>query len=222
MTTTKITVKIYEPLLNAFDKQINGLFIKRDAYLNHMIKIEVPFLAEELKNKVQSDDARRHVAGRLKKLGTKPVNITVEKATASALNKVVAETNLVRDAFVNRLIMYLRSTKPLLKSLELPTEVSQREFKSGYEDMPTSPLLAMDAVLTDPLYYLRLAAEERFNTGLYLLGLKPLLAGFSCYLPDIEVPGTKEYEVEQKTLEEAFGLLDLASIDPKAKARRGK
>ncbi len=41
MSQTKITVKIYEPLLRDFDRQIDKLFIKRDAFLNAMIKEEV-------------------------------------------------------------------------------------------------------------------------------------------------------------------------------------
>jgi len=41
METTKITVKIYEPLLKSFDHQLDEVFIKRDAFLNAIIKAEL-------------------------------------------------------------------------------------------------------------------------------------------------------------------------------------
>ena len=120
MSQTKITVKIYEPLLRDFDRQIDKLFIKRDAFLNAMIKEEVQHLAREMEGKRLTPSAKRHIAGELKRMGTTQVNVVVDKATADALNGIVETSNLVRDAFMNRLIMLLRSSGALLSYLELP------------------------------------------------------------------------------------------------------
>ena len=198
ISQTKITVKIYEPLLRDFDRQLDKLFIKRDAFLNAMIQEEVRHLANDMEGKQLTLSAKRYIAGELKRMGTTPVNVVVDKATADALNAVVEASNLVRDAFMNRLIMLLRSSGPLLSYLELPEFITGSEFDSCVEPMPTSPMKAMEAVHADPLFYLRVACEERHKTGLYLLDLPPKLAGFSCYMDESMVPGTKAYEQMQR------------------------
>ncbi len=197
MDHTKITVKIYEPLLRDFDRQINSLFIKRDAFLNAMIKEEVQHLANDMDGKRLTLKAKRYISGQLKRLGTVQVNVVVEKSTADALNAVVGTSNLVRDAFINRLIMLLRSSSPLLKHFDLPEFITGSAFESYVEPMPTSPLQAIESVNSDPLFYLRVACAERHNTGLYLIELPLKLAGFACYLDDIEVPGTEAYAESQ-------------------------
>jgi hypothetical protein len=191
---TKITVKIYEPLLIAFDRQLKSLFIKRDEFLNHVIKVEIPLLAKEMNDLRQSGEARRYIAGKLKKMGTRTVNVVVEKATALALNEIVESANMVRDAFVNRLILLLAANEPLIAYLNLPDFLHEEAYQRLIpRPIRTSPLPAIASILEDPLYYLRLAAEERLESGLYRMELPDVYDGFSCYLPDENVPGTAEY-----------------------------
>ena len=194
MNQTKMTVKIYEPLLKSFDDQMDLLCIKRDAFLNNMIKRETPNLAQELDGRRLSSNARRYISGSLKKMGTRTVNVVVEKETADALKAVVDASNIVRDAFINRLIMFLRSADTVLDYFGIPKSIVPSDFHDWYEPMPTSPMKAMEAVFFDPLYYLRIAAEERFDQGLYLLDMPEEFVGFACYLDDSSVPGTKDYE----------------------------
>lgn len=197
MNQTKITVKVYEPLLCDFNNQIDRLFIKRDAFLNHMIKSELQHLDEDLSNIRQSDKARQYVAGQLKKLGTHTINIVVDKEVADSLNSIVKRSNMVRDAFVNRLIMLLRSTKAL-KFLGLPNKITDWHFKGIDDTLPTTPLEAMEVILNDPLYYLRQASIERNECGLYRLSLPQKFVGFSCYLEDEHVPTTEKHREMQK------------------------
>lgn len=194
MKTTKITVKIYEPLFDSFDDQMGRLCIKRDAFLNHMIKVETPNLAKELNGRRMSTKARRYVSGQLKRMGTKTVNIVVDKEVADSLNAVVDASNIVRDAFINRLVMFLRSSDVVLSFFNLPKVINGSEFDDWYEAMPTSPIKAIETVFDDPLHYLRLASEERYDRGLYLLDLPERFAGFTCFMHDALVPGTQDYE----------------------------
>lgn len=205
MSQTKITVKIYEPLLQDFNHQIEKLFIKRDAFLNAMIQEEVQHLASDMAGKRLTPSARRYIAGELKRMGTTPVNVVVDKTTAEALNAIVETSNMVRDSFINRLIMFLRSSGPLLNYLELPEFITGSEFDSYVEPMPASPMRAMETVHADPLFYLRVACEERHKMGLYLLHLPPKLAGFSCYFDESMVPGTEAHEQMQR---EAQAMLE--------------
>jgi hypothetical protein len=223
MGATKMTVKIYRPLMEDFNRQVDSLHLMRDAFVNSMIRQETRRLAEEMHGKKMSAAARAYVAGSLKHMGTKPVNLVVDKDTADALNKVVAETNMVRDAFINRLIMFLRSSDSLLKYLELPSFITGSEFQSSVEPMPTSPLKAIEAVHADPLYYLRVAIEERHETGLYLMNMPPKLVGFSCYLDDASVPGTPSFEEKQREVEEMLRELDVFETEAFASTKeKGK
>ncbi|WP_028452524.1 hypothetical protein [Chitinilyticum aquatile] len=210
MNQTKITVKIYEPLLKSFDEQLNKLCIKRDAFLNNMIKQETPYLARELKGCRLSSNARRYISGSLKRLGTKQVNIVVDKETAEALNAVVDAENIVRDAFINRMIIFLRSADAFLGYFDLPKSIKSSEIGCGYDPMPVSPMQAMEAVFRDPFYYLRGAVEEMYGCGLYSLEMPEKFVGFACYLSDDKVPGTKDYNELQGLFESMVDALDFA------------
>jgi hypothetical protein len=165
--TTKMTVKIYEPLLKDFNCQIDSLFIKRDAFLSAMIEREVGNLARDMEGKWLTPNAKRYIAGELKRMGTTTVNVVVDKTTVDKLNAVVKASNMVRDAFMNRLVMLLRSSGRMLNYLELPHFINGSEFDACVEPMPTSPMQAIESVHADPLYYLRVACDERHK--IYLL-----------------------------------------------------
>lgn len=206
MAKTKVTVKMHEKLFESFEKQIDALHIKRDAFLDSVIQQEMKFLEEELGGRRQSPAARQYIAGELKRLGTRKVNIQIEQSTADKLNRIVREGNLVRDAFVNRLVMFLRSTPMVLKALGLPSHITGSEYDDYVEPMPTSPLAAIQVVQSDPLYYIRAAIQERHQVGLYELLMPEKLIGFSCYLDDNLVPGTKAYLDAQEFTDMFFSL----------------
>jgi hypothetical protein len=215
METTKITFKVYEPLLAEFDKQIRATFIKRDAFLNHMIKNETRNLGNELGDNVLSKKARLFISRELQRLGTKTINVVVDKSTAANLNKIVKKHNLVRDAFLNRLIMFLLSRDNLLKYLELPIEIERHEFEGCLDSMPTSPLGAIRAISGDPFFYLRVASYERFSTGLYMLQLPEKFMGLACYIEDRQIPGSDEYLYELSLLEKSL-LISLEKTEKEA------
>lgn len=56
--TTKITAKLYKPLLHGITLQLDGLCIKRDAFLNKMILGELPNLASDMEGKKNSPRAK--------------------------------------------------------------------------------------------------------------------------------------------------------------------
>ena len=219
MEKTKITMKIFTPLLQKFNKQIDSVFIKRDALLNHVLNTEVNYLAEELQGLVLSSKARRYISGQLKRLDTTTINVVVDKEMANKLNSVVKQSNLVRDAFANRLFMFMLSSDRLLEWLEIPLDLGNLNSTSQYtyEEIPTSPLRAVEFIFTDPFYYLRLAANERLDTGLYLLDLPDNFAGFTCYTEDKNIPGTPEHEQYQEHLAVMWEELELSFLNAPTK-----
>ena len=219
MEQTKITMKISKPLLHKFNQQIDSVFIKRDALLNHILKIEVDKFAEELQGLTLSSKARRYISGELKRLDTTTINVVVDKAVAIKLNSVIKQCNLVRDAFANRLFMYMLSSDRLLKWLEIPLDVRGIISESNYvnAEMPTSPLQAVEFIFSDPFFYLRLAAEQWLDSGLYLLELPDNFVGLTCYMEDKHVPGTVEHEEYQEKLAIMWDEMELGFLNSPAK-----
>jgi hypothetical protein len=195
---TKLTIMLFAPMYQNFERQLDNIPLSRDAFLEIVIAQEIPHLREELKGKKLSNAANRYISQSLKRLGGKDapplrkVSIAVKHETAEALRQVVNEHNLVRDSVINRLIALLRASDDLLKSLGLPSRV-QSSRRDGTEDMPTSPLRAIEETLLDPFHYLRAACIDGNGYGLSLLAFPEQLIGMSVYLADDQVPGTKEH-----------------------------
>lgn len=197
MNTTKITAKIHPDLWEKFSKQCDALFLKKGQFLDHMIRLETPHLARELIGKRLSNKARQFIAGELKRCAPVTVNIEVSKDTADSLNKVVAEHNIVRDAFINRLIVFIRGSDALLEQIGVANTLDSAQFR-GLEGLHTSPLRAMEDVQTDPLYYIREQLALDDEEGVYLISLNTKHHWTECYLPDHLVPGTDEYFATQR------------------------
>jgi hypothetical protein len=217
MGQTKITVKVFRSLLAAFNKQLQVLPIKRDAFLNNVIRFETPRLSESLKGKKLSLKANRYISGELAKLGTTPVNIVVDKDVADALNKVVKQSNLVRDAFVNRLVAFLRASDELLNYLDLPLEhtgkIGSAIIIGGVA--PTSPMKALEVVFSDPLWVLHEEAKDRYGTNLYMLDLpSPKWDGLACYMDEKRVPGTKAHKRETEEWAQFLETFELETLKP--------
>lgn len=216
---TKLTAKIFAPMYAAFDKQLSEALLRRDAFLDRMICVETPHLREDLEGLKLSPAGYKHISSSLKKLGGKKapplrqVSISVRYETAEALRAVVEETNIVRDAFLNRLIALLRSSDNFLKALDLPTRMKPIPG-FGIEDMATSPLKVIEETQWDPFYYLRTACLARHGCGLYALPFPMEYVALSCYLPDDEVPETAAFvEKKKRDKEEEKLLLGLDTFE---------
>jgi hypothetical protein len=230
--TTKMTVKLFQPMYVKFSRQLAAMPLLKDAFIEEMILSELTYLKEDLSGKVNSDAARRYIAGRLKSMGPKdkelePVSIKVSVSTAARLRRVVEQHNLCRDAFVNFLFACLRSEDRFLEYLGLSNRVGKIGWQSGVEDMPTSPLKAIEVSLSDPLYYMRSECQDLYGCGLYALELPAHMHGFSCYLPDRMVPGTAEHSEFQTAFDSdpnasAVNVRSSGMAKAKIQSRSGK
>ena len=199
--TRRITVKVHEHLWNEFMKQTEALFLKRDAFLNSVIHSEIKHLEIELEDKKLSPEARRYISNKFNVLRPVPVNIMLDEEVAIKLDQVVNNTNLFRDGFINRLIVWLRSTDDLLGYFKLPLILDDLEGENG---MPLSPLKAMEAIRDEPLTFIRRQFEGT-GQALYTTPFPEAWIGFSCYLPDEDVPGTEAFKEREQELSLLFG-----------------
>lgn len=207
MPKTSISFNVPPRLWEDFKAQTDGLFLSRAPFLDYMVSRELQELRSELKGLKLSLRAKRHIAGAMKRMGPVSVNIEVAGETADALRGAIRDHNLVRDAFMSRLIIFLRSTDALLKHLEVPLVATSKGSGAYLEEMPSSPLKAMEAVRDDPLFYVRSHVEANWHCGIYRVPLPRSVDWAACYLADEEVPGTAAHRRQKKLDDEMFALL---------------
>jgi hypothetical protein len=217
MPKAAISFNVPPRLWGAFKAQTDALFLSRAPFLDYMVRRELVYLREDLGNRRMSTRAKRHVAGAMKRMGPVSVNIDVESATAEALRDATEAHNMVRDAFMSRLIVFLRSTNTLLDYLDVPLTARGTETGEVLEEMPSSPLRAMAAVRDDPFFYVRFHVERNHECGIYVVRLPPSADWAACYIGDEEIPGTAVYRRQAKLADK---LLAELSDDPPIKTSR--
>lgn len=219
MTThTKMTVRIDNGLFAWLKNEVREQPLRHDALLDHLIATETPALAEDLKGLRLSLRAKRYISGQIKRRAPTQVSIYVRKSTHEALNAVVRETNIVRDAFINRMLVFLRASPPVLDYLGVPQHVEQLD--PSVFRLETAPLRAIKTLLNDPFLFLREArAVDPEAQGLYRAFLPwPALA---CYLDDIEVPDSKAQKRFLKDLDASVKKLEQEEEEIFGGARAG-
>lgn len=214
---SSISFRVPSRLWNSFKDQTDNLFLARAPFLDHVLSVELPHLADDLAGKKLNTRTKRYIANQLTKNDPTSVTIDVRAETARKLREVVGEHNIVRDAFVCRLLIFLRAHNALLKHLEVSYYANNWGIRGYLEEMPASPLKAMEAVRDDPLFYIREHLLERHNLHIYTVELWPEVDWSACYLPAERVPGTGAYNKLQKVWAE---LLELPTPNAAKKSLR--
>lgn len=196
----KITVSIVPKLLSRLDTKLADLPLLRAAFIASVLDAELPEVTRELGDRKLSARAAKHIRGSLREFDPKPIpiNLDLPDATARLLAEVVKRHNLVRDALLNRVILFLCADRKWLKALQLPTTADR--IRSALA-LSTAPLDAIREVIDDPFYYLRLSLKES-NESLYLIGMSELgtrvNSGLACFIDDADVAGTKAHRVRSR------------------------
>jgi hypothetical protein len=198
MPRTTISFNVPPKLWQAFKKQTDDLFLSRAAFLDYMVSRELRELRSELRGLKLSRRAKLHISGAMKKQGPVSVNMGLRRETAEALREATYEHNLVRDAFLSRLILFLRSTDSFLDLILIPRIATSEGINMGLEEMPASPMKAMEAIRGDPLFYIRAHVEHSYKVGIYRMSLPRRLDWAACYLPDEDIPGTAAQRRQRK------------------------
>ena len=196
----KASFSVPPSIWEAFSQQASALFLNRGPFLSHVLSRELPQLREDLRGLSLSRKARRYVAGKLgREVPLQPnVNIEVTAETVQLMRALVDEHNLVRDAFFCRLLVLLRGSDKLLKYLDIPRYATDQGFKVMLEDMPSSPMKAMEAVRDDPLYYMREHVRQVHGVGLYRVMLP--VPSLHCYVEDEYVEGTQAHKERSRLM----------------------
>lgn len=117
--TKKISVKVWRPVLDKLERKIEGSCLRRDAYLNKVLDVELPLLDDEV-SLPNSSEAHAFVANRLDQLDRKLVSLALRSDTVDRLNEICSRKRIVRDAFFNRVFLFLAASPQLVDRLLFP------------------------------------------------------------------------------------------------------
>jgi hypothetical protein len=223
----KITVQLWGPLLQKLNQMTTEACLNRDAYLDVVFASEATMLVRELDGKRNSDPARAHIKrcfAELKDLRPVSFNLCIE--TAESLTGACDRVNLWRDVFVNRVIYLLVAKSSAIEhhfEIEFDHQAQNAVFEEGWEikALLLGPRLSAirQFIVDDPFLGIRAALRDTYpDTGGALhavplgnpLGETPRargLAGFSAFLEDKHVAGTKENEEWTRMNAELLSLL---------------
>jgi hypothetical protein len=105
-TVPKISVKIWRPIIDKLDEKIEKACLRRDAYLNKVLELELDCLDEEV-SIPNSQASYDYVFGRLDQFDRKLVSLALPSELTAHLNEICSRKRIVRDAFFNRLFLLL-------------------------------------------------------------------------------------------------------------------
>ena len=192
--------------MNYLNAQLNECHMKRDSFLHHVVRTELPYLSAELEGYRTSQKAKQFISNKIRRMELTTVNVVFPKTTADELRDVVEKHNLVRDAFINRLVLFLLSPGEFLERIEVPAVLNHSSMRD-LGSLPTSPLGAIKKTLLDPLYFIRNYLEDEDLDPIYRVILAGPVQAFSCYWPDELVPGTTAEKKSKQELDKIIGSL---------------
>lgn len=208
MATTKITIKLIDQINTRLNEQLDASFMKRDKFIAHLISTQLADLGKALDGRKLSTKARKYIFDNLKRAGTKTVNIVVEQELADRLNTLVEKHNLMRDAVLNRIIFFAIASHSFYRRAAVPTTIEGVTNESAYLlTLSTSPLDAVQELLSDPLFYVKEAFEIAHGDNIFTYdfshmefdGINPLC--FSCFIEESSVPTTKAFKELQSHID---------------------
>ncbi|MDN4502227.1 hypothetical protein QX776_07420 [Alteromonadaceae bacterium BrNp21-10] len=214
MSTTKLTIRVFTGVDTLLKNFLNQLFLKRDGFIEHLIKKELPHLAEALGDRCNSPSARAFINQSMdKERLAKKITIVIDKSIAEKLRKISMNHNLSRDAFVNRLLIIALLNQQQLKVLGVQQEASEIESVIGYsERTPSGPMSALSYWMDDPFFLIR-ESLKLAGENMYLVDLDCLKSGLNtktaCYLPDEQLPDPKFEELAKSITKDDFLPEDL-------------
>lgn len=104
--TKQLISRIWRPLFERFNRQVEDACLRRDAYLDRVLSFEAAALLQELPSP-NSPEARAYLQSQLDQLDRVPVNFSLSASTVEAINRACKERNVIRDCLMNRVIFLL-------------------------------------------------------------------------------------------------------------------
>lgn len=232
----KISVRIWTPLLEAFNARIESACLRRDVWLAKVLDDELPHLDAEV-TEANSEAAQRFIGTHLDTVPRKLATLTLPEPLVRRLDELCAARRLVRDSFFNRLFYLSTLNHRQITHLFFDGEGAWLEVLLETKDFSSravGDLLSPVPGFRNPFETIREGlstehdrmAQERHGKdtadewlgerGIYQVMIADgrygsgILYGLSLHLSDRFVPGTPEHAATASLLDE----LGLRSPDP--------
>ena len=145
---SKITVRIWTPIVTALVERTDAACLRRDALVSRTLRIELPRIRSEIPHR-NSDKARRYIQASLRALlerepGATQMTLALDIDVAKELESVCEGLNVARESLLNRLLLLLAAPGDVLDSFFMglapfPSEGRQAEWLSGDADVSPWP-----------------------------------------------------------------------------------
>lgn len=178
-TKKEISVRVADVLAEMLKDKCKVNFISRDGFLSSILDKEADKLYDVIKNKEfnrHTDSARKSIERLWRNTKKVTLNLRVSQDCFVTLERLKHEHNVVRDAFINRILLFLVAPDKLLTELDVFSE--ERHVR-----VPLSPLLAIEEVLTDPFFELESQLKEQggmYGVDIPTIKNLPEPAAFHC------------------------------------------
>lgn len=151
----RIMVQIWGQLADAIKRGFNKLHIKRDGYLNELLKAEIEALDREVT--FRNSDAVRARLQEVKLPNRTKQTIELDDAVIERMEAVLSAKNIPRDSFINRVLFFLVAPKHMIDRLGM-------DYEGSSDDGPLKPLDEAQSTLHNPFRRYRDANNGRFYT----------------------------------------------------------
>lgn len=226
----KISVRIWAPVLEAFNSRIEAACLRRDVWLAKVLDEELLHLDAEV-TEANSEAAQRFIGTHLDTVPRKLATLTLPDPLVRRLDETCAAKRLVRDSFFNRLFylstlnhrqvtdLFFEGNRGWLQDLLESTDFSSRAVGTLLSPVPNflNPFgtireglsVEHDRIAREP-HGKDAATEWRAENSIYRVLIADgrygngILYGLSLHLPDLHVPGTDEHAAVAALLDE-FG-----------------
>lgn len=160
--STKITIKVWKPVVEKLEARMNEACLRRDLYLARLLTSEVQHLDAEMPV-ANSQAAFDYVLERLESLERKSMSLALPSDLVERINEVCKRKRIVRDALFNRLFLLLAATPKGLDSLLFRSYDGDWKLdvwrKYGDDQTTVEAGVLPLASVTDPFWAIREAFE---------------------------------------------------------------
>lgn len=117
----KISTKVWRPVINKLNRKLDKACLRRDAYLECVLDVELPYLNAEVALP-NSEAASRFISERLDHLDRKLVSLSLRTELVAHLDDICASKHIARDAFFNRIFFLLAASPKVIDRLFYPLD----------------------------------------------------------------------------------------------------
>lgn len=115
----KTSTQVWRPVIDKLNRKLDKASLRRDAYLESVLEVELPYLDQEVALP-NSTVAAKFIGERLDQLDRKLVSLSLRVDLVERLDEICARKRIVRDAFFNRLFFLLAAKPAVIDRIFFP------------------------------------------------------------------------------------------------------